>query len=60
MKPVFKEFCCQECGKIRHIYIDGICDYCRNVSTLEKLTKQRKLRHQINNKFFQIQVESNS
>lgn len=58
MKPVFKEFWCPQCGNIRFVYVDGICDYCRNVSTLEKLTKQRKLKHQLDNGFFQIELET--
>ena len=58
MKPIFKEFWCPECGKIRYVYVDGICDYCKNVSTLEELTKQRKLKHHLNNGFFQLKLES--
>lgn len=58
MKPIFKEFRCPECGKIRYVYVDGICDYCRNVNTLEEITKKRKLEHQFDNGFFQIELET--
>lgn len=61
MKPIFKEeFWCPQCGKVRYVFIDGICDYCRNVNSLEQLTKQRKLKHQINSNFFQLKLESYS
>ena len=61
MKPIFKEeFWCPQCGKIRYVYIDGICDYCRNVNILEELTKQRKLRHAINAGISQLKIKSYS
>ncbi|MFX1317004.1 MAG: hypothetical protein ACFE9T_14170 [Promethearchaeota archaeon] len=58
MKPIFKEFWCPECGKIRYVYVDGVCDYCKNISSLEELTKQRKLRHHLNDGFFQEKLKS--
>jgi hypothetical protein len=42
MKPIFKEFWCPSCGKLRFIDVDGICFDCRNKKTLETLAIKRK------------------
>jgi hypothetical protein len=47
MKPIYKEFNCPQCGKLRHINVNGICFDCNNENTLVALAEQRKLHHKL-------------
>ncbi len=47
MKPIFEEFCCPQCGELRHVNVNGICFDCNNENTLLALAKQRKLYHKL-------------
>lgn len=47
MKPIFKEFCCPQCGDLRHINVNGICFDCNNRNTLLTLAEQRKSQHKL-------------
>ncbi len=49
MKPIFKEFWCPSCGKLRYIKVIGICFDCRNKKTLETLVIKRKRQLELNN-----------
>ncbi|MHA2194572.1 MAG: hypothetical protein ACXABO_03170 [Promethearchaeota archaeon] len=42
MKPIFKEFYCPRCRKLRYISVNGICYDCRNEKNLETLTIKRR------------------
>ncbi|MFX1389592.1 MAG: hypothetical protein ACFE9Z_05950 [Promethearchaeota archaeon] len=42
MKPVYKEFKCQQCRELRYINVNGICFDCNNKKTLISLAKKRK------------------
>ena len=48
MKPIFKEFCCPSCEKLRYINDNGICFDCRNKKTLETLAVKRKRQIRLN------------
>jgi hypothetical protein len=48
MKPIFREFCCPQCGKLRHINVNGICFDCSNENTLILLAEQRRSKHKLN------------
>jgi hypothetical protein len=48
MKPIFKEFNCAQCGKLRYINLNGICFDCHNEKTLIKLANQRKAQYNFN------------
>lgn len=47
MKPIFKEFCCPQCRKLRHINVNGVCYDCNSKNTLLLLAEQRKLQHKL-------------
>ena len=47
MKPIFREFCCPQCGEIRHIIVDDICFDCNNENTLTSLAEQRKIQQKL-------------
>ncbi|MFX0037805.1 MAG: hypothetical protein ACFFCY_00160 [Promethearchaeota archaeon] len=55
MKPIFKEFCCPQCGEIRYINVRGICFDCNNEKTLLALAKKRKIQQKLN---FSVQTLS--
>jgi hypothetical protein len=42
MKPIFEEFWCPQCEKVRYIYIDGVCANCRTENELERIIHDRK------------------
>ena len=58
MKPLYKEFCCPQCGELRHININGICFDCNNENTLVALAERRKLQHKLDILFHSLSVES--
>jgi len=58
MKPLYKEFCCSQCGELRHIKVNGICFDCNNENTLIALAEQRKLQHKLDISFHTLSVES--
>jgi len=58
MKPIFEDFCCPQCGKLRHIKVNGICFDCSNENTLDTLAKQRKVQQKSSNLFFSLKIES--
>ena len=41
MKAVYKEFFCPQCGTIRYIYVNGVCDSCRTENELERIIHER-------------------
>ena len=47
MKPIFREFCCPQCGELRHINVNGVCFDCNNENTLISLAEQRKLQQKL-------------
>lgn len=57
MKPIFKEFYCPRCGKLRYINVNGICFDCRNEKTLEMLAIKRKGHVELNNVFKSLILE---
>ena len=58
MKPIFKEFNCPQCGKLRHINVNGICFDCNNKNTLISLAEQRKSQHKLDFSIQSLSVES--
>ncbi len=58
MKPIFKEFCCPQCGELRNVNINGICFDCNNENTLISLAKQRKLKHKLDISIQTLSIES--
>ncbi|MFX1375625.1 MAG: hypothetical protein ACFFA0_07420 [Promethearchaeota archaeon] len=58
MKPIYEEFCCPQCGKLRHINVKGICFDCNNKKKLLSLAEQRKLQHKFNLSIQSLNVES--
>ncbi|MFX1420631.1 MAG: hypothetical protein ACFE9N_17170 [Promethearchaeota archaeon] len=58
MKSIFKEFCCPQCGELRHIKVNGICFDCNNENTLISLAKQRKSKHKLNISVQTLSVEN--
>jgi predicted ATP-dependent serine protease len=58
MKPLYEEFCCPQCGELRHINVNGICFDCNNENTLVALAKQRKMQHKLDILFHSLSVES--
>ena len=57
MKPVFKKFCCPQCGILRYINVDGICFNCSNENTLLALAKRRKIQQKLSISFQSLSVE---
>ncbi|UCC18438.1 MAG: hypothetical protein JSV62_10005 [Promethearchaeota archaeon] len=47
MKPIYKEFICPQCGKLRYIKVKSICFDCSNKNTLITLAEQRKSHHKL-------------
>ncbi len=58
MKAVYKEFCCPQCGKLRHINVNGVCFDCSNENILVALAEQRKLQSKLNISIESFSVES--
>jgi len=58
MKPIFREFCCPQCGELRHINVNGVCFDCNNENTLISLAKQRKLRQKLPMTNYSLSVEN--
>ncbi|UCD00505.1 MAG: hypothetical protein JSV23_06325 [Promethearchaeota archaeon] len=58
MKTVYKEFCCPQCGELRHINVNGICFDCSNENTLLALAEQRKLKSRLHISIGSLRVES--
>lgn len=57
MKPVFKKFCCPQCGKLRYINVNGICFNCNNENILLALAKKRKIQKKLSISFQSLSVE---
>jgi len=60
MKPIYKEFNCPQCGKLRYIKVNGICFECRNKNTLTILAIQRKLQQKLKSINLSLNVENYS
>ncbi|MFX1301720.1 MAG: hypothetical protein ACFFBV_09880 [Promethearchaeota archaeon] len=58
MKAVYKEFCCPQCGELRHINVNGICFDCNNENNLIALAEQRKLQQKFNVSIESLTLES--
>ena len=58
MKPIFREFCCPQCGELRHINVNGVCFDCNNENTLISLAKQRKLQQKLPMTNYSLSVEN--
>jgi len=58
MKPIFREFCCPQCGELRHINVNGVCFDCNNENTLNSFAEQRKLQQKFALKNHSLSVES--
>ena len=58
MKTIFKEFNCPQCGKLRHINVNGICFDCNNENTLIILAEKRKLQHKLDISIQSLSLES--
>jgi len=58
MKPIFKEFCCPQCGELRYINVKGICFDCNNENNLLSLAEQRKLHQKLNMVITSLSIES--
>jgi hypothetical protein len=57
MKPIFKEFYCRRCRKLRYISVNGICYDCRNEKNLETLTIKRKRHIKLNGLYHSLVIE---
>lgn len=58
MKPIFREFCCPQCGELRHINVNGVCFDCNNENTLISLAEQRKLQQKLAMTIHSLNVEN--
>ena len=57
MKPIFKEFWCPRCGKLRYINVKGICFDCRNEKNLEIVAFKRKDQIKLNIQYQSLIIE---
>jgi len=57
MKPIFKEFYCPICEKLRYINDNGICFDCRSKKNLETLAIKRKRQIGLNNIYQSLIIE---
>ncbi|MFX1601751.1 MAG: hypothetical protein ACFFB6_14245 [Promethearchaeota archaeon] len=58
MKPIYKQFSCPQCGKLRYINVNGICFDCSNENSLVLLAEQRKSQHKLNILYQTLSIES--
>ena len=43
MKPIFAEFICYECGKLRRVKVNNVCIDCRDKKAFDEIIKESKL-----------------
>ncbi|MFW9823047.1 MAG: hypothetical protein ACFFE4_08940 [Candidatus Thorarchaeota archaeon] len=58
MKPIYDEFDCPQCGKLRYVNVNGICFDCRNKKNLEELTRERNKQQNPDHSYISLRIEN--